>query len=146
MKINIKEILFILSLSIGSAVMFQSVSANGVDYIYKPPAVLKNTVLSLNEAKKIFDAKEALFIDARPEPQYKHDHIRSAINVPYNSNQKERLMTGISKEKYIVVYCYSKRCNQARRLEEALKTFGFKQVVLFEDGISEWKKAKYPID
>jgi len=144
MNINIKEILLIILVSVVFAILFNTVSASGVEYIYKPSTVSNNSVLSLYETKKIFDDKRALFIDARPESQYKRDHISGAINVPYNSQKKETLVEGISKDKNIVVYCYSKRCNQARRLASALNKLGFNQVALFEDGIFEWQKAKYP--
>ena len=146
MRISIKEIGLILLISIVSAVLFNSVSASGVDYIYTPPVITNNTVLSLYEAKKMYDAKEALFIDARPESQYKREHIQSAINVPYNSKDKKELVKSISKEDNIIVYCFSKRCSQARRLGAALKKLGFIHVAVFEDGIVEWKKAKYPLE
>ncbi len=143
---RIKEMFFILIISVLSAVLFNYVSANSVNYIYKSSVITKDTVLSLTEAKRIYDAKEALFIDARPASQYKRYHILSAISVPYNSKIKEKLMKGISKGQNIIVYCYGKRCNQARRLADSLKKLGYTQVALFEDGIAEWKKANYPME
>ena len=146
MYINIKEIVFILIISICSAILFNGISSSGVVYLYEPPVVYKKTVLSLFETKRVFDSKEALFIDARPASQYKREYIPNAINVPYNSDNKESLMVGISKEENIIVYCYSKRCRQASRLADALRKMGYTQVALFEDGIIEWQKAKYAVE
>ena len=146
MYIKIKEISLVILLSVVTAVLFNSISAKSVDYIFKHPVIKNKSIISLYEAKKIFDEKRALFIDARPEAQYKRDHIPSAINIPYNSNKKEELTSEISKDKNIIVYCFSKRCNQARRLSDALIKIGFKQVALFEEGIIAWQKAKYPVE
>ncbi|NOG44109.1 MAG: rhodanese-like domain-containing protein [Calditrichaeota bacterium] len=146
MHLKLKEIIFILLISLASAAIFNSVSVSGVSYIYKPQIVKNNSILSLYETKNIFDANEGLFIDARPKSQYKRDHIKGAVNVPYNSSEKENLMRGIEHNQNIIVYCYSKRCNQARRLAKDLEKLGYTQVALFEDGIVEWKKAKYPVE
>jgi rhodanese-related sulfurtransferase len=145
MKISFKEIAIILLLAIISGTVFNSVSASGVEYIYRAPAITNNTIISLYEMKNIVEKKAALVIDARPKSQFTRGHLPGANNVPYNAKNKEELMDGIGFDEAIVVYCYSKRCNQARRLADALKKLGYKRVALFEDGIVEWKKAKYPV-
>jgi rhodanese-related sulfurtransferase len=146
MHINFKEILIILFLAIISGTIFNSVSASGVEYIYQAPTINNNSIISLYEMKSIVEKKAALVIDARPKSQFIRSHLPTASNVPYNANNKKELMTGIGFDEAIVVYCYSKRCNQARRLADALKKLGYKRVALFEDGIVEWKKAKYPVE
>jgi len=140
------EVLKILGLALLSAVVFNSFSPNSVDYIYHPLQMKDKKVVTLQEAKKLFDDKKVLFLDARPEPIYKRGHIPGAVNVPYNANDKEKLMTGIAKDKDIVVYCYSSRCNQARILEVRIKELGYDNIAVFDGGIIEWTKAKFPVE
>lgn len=146
MKFCKTEVLKILGLALLSAVVFNSFSPNSVDYIYHPLQMKDKKVVTLQEAKKLFDDKKVLFLDARPEPIYKRGHIPGAVNVPYNANDKEKLMTGIAKDKDIVVYCYSSRCNQARILEVRIKELGYDNIAVFDGGIIEWTKAKFPVE
>jgi len=146
MKFYKTEVLKILGIALLSAIVFNSFSSNSVDYIYNPPQLENKKIVSLVEAKKLYDAKEVLFLDARPEPIYKRGHIPGALNVPYNSSEKKKLMAEIPLEKDIVVYCYSSRCNQARMLDARIREMGYKNVAVFEGGIVEWTKANFPVE
>jgi rhodanese-related sulfurtransferase len=59
--------------------------------------------ISLEDAKKAYDAGTAYIIDARGEDSYKDEHIKSAINITSDS-LKEKLKT-LPKDKTIIVYC-----------------------------------------
>lgn len=146
MKFYKTEVLKILAIAVLSAVLFNSLSATGIGFIYKPVQFKHKKMVSLEETKKIFDEKSALFIDARPAVNYKHGHIPGAINVPFNSKDKEKLMADISKDQSIIVYCYSERCNQARLLHASITKLGYTNSALFAGGIMEWTKAKYPVE
>jgi len=146
MIFNKIEVIKILGISLLSAVLFNSFSSNPIDYIYKPVQSTEKQVVSLEDAKKLVDAKEVLFIDARPLALYKRGHIPGAISVPYNSAEKEKLMADIAKDKEIVSYCYSARCSMAHKLADSLRKLGYTHVSIFEGGIVEWTKAKYPLD
>lgn len=143
---KIKEFIIILSFAIITAFIYNSLSASGIDYIYNEDKFAEDEILSLEKTKEIFDSKSAIFVDARPMSGYSRGHIQGAINVPYSSRTKEQLLKDVDKEKNLVVYCYSSRCNQARILAGELKKMGYKHVALFNDGISAWQKAKYPIE
>jgi 3-mercaptopyruvate sulfurtransferase SseA len=59
--------------------------------------------ITLAEAKKDFDAGNAVFVDTRAETSFKNEHIKGAVNVPieaFEAKYKE-IPTG---EK-IIVYC-----------------------------------------
>ena len=64
MSFNKIEVIKILGISLLSAVLFNSFSSNPIDYIYKPVQSTEKQVVSLEDAKKLADAKEVLFIDA----------------------------------------------------------------------------------
>ena len=146
MKFCKTEVLKILGIAVLSAIVFNSFSSNNVEYIYSTVQLEDKTTVTLEEAKELFDAKEVLFLDARPSPIYKRGYIPGAISVPYNSMEKEKLMADIPKDKNLVVYCYSSRCNQANLLNVRIRKLGYKNIVVFEGGIVEWTKAKYPLE
>jgi len=146
MKFCKTEVLKILGIALLSAIVFNSFSSNSVEYIYSPVQVKDKRTVTLIEAKKLFDAKEVIFLDARPAPVYKRGHIPGAISVPYNSMEKQKLMADIPKEKDLVVYCYSSRCNQASLLDVRIRKLGYKNIVIFEGGVVEWTRAKYPYE
>ena len=41
--------------------------------------------ISLEDAKKAWDDKTAIFIDARPVEAYKDEHVKGATNIPLGS-------------------------------------------------------------
>lgn len=145
-KVKLKEIMVLLVISLISGFLFNNYTAYGIEYVNESIKLQDGAVISLYDAKKIYDEKSAIFIDARPEQQYQRSHIKGAINIPYRSREKEKLTNNISKNENIIVYCYSKSCNQARILAKDLQKLGFLHVIVFEGGYSEWNKAKYPLE
>jgi uncharacterized protein involved in outer membrane biogenesis len=59
--------------------------------------------VSLEEAKKSFDAGNTIFIDTRAEVSYKTEHVKGALNIPaeaFQTRYKE-----VPKGKKIIAYC-----------------------------------------
>lgn len=59
--------------------------------------------ITLADAKKDFDAGNAIFIDTRAESSYRQEHIKGAINIPaegFETRYKE-----IPADKKIITYC-----------------------------------------
>lgn len=59
--------------------------------------------ISLEEAKKDFDAGKTIFIDTRGEAAYKNEHIKGAINI--SMDMVEAKYKEIPKDKKIIAYC-----------------------------------------
>jgi predicted sulfurtransferase len=57
----------------------------------------------IEDAKKAFDDNSAVFVDARSLDQYKLEHIKGAIDVPYGAPDSE--VEKVPKGKKIIVYC-----------------------------------------
>ncbi|MCY7375382.1 MAG: rhodanese-like domain-containing protein [Pyrinomonadaceae bacterium] len=59
--------------------------------------------ISLADAKKDFDAGNAIFVDTRDEAAYKNEHIKGAVNISMNAVEAKykELPTG----KKIIAYC-----------------------------------------
>jgi predicted sulfurtransferase len=69
-----------------------------------PTAVVDDAPrISLDDAKKDFDAGNVIFIDTRAEAAYKDEHIKGAINIP--SNAFETRYAEVPKDKKIIAYC-----------------------------------------
>ena len=112
-----------------------------------PGTVNSPVMVSLDQAKTLFDAGDALFIDARHEFDYKLGHIRSAINIPLNSlDTRQDVLSTISKERLIIVYCDGAECNSSIELSAKLSAFGFSNVKIFFGGWREWEAAKFPLE
>ncbi|HEY2847780.1 MAG TPA: rhodanese-like domain-containing protein [Pyrinomonadaceae bacterium] len=58
--------------------------------------------ISLDDAKKAFDDKSAIFVDARPAESYKDEHVKGATNIPLGSTTD---FSSLPKGKTIIVYC-----------------------------------------
>ncbi len=59
--------------------------------------------ITLADAKKDFDAGNAVFIDTRTAEAYQMEHIKGAINIP--ANALEANLNKIPKGKKIIAYC-----------------------------------------
>ncbi|MGI8669523.1 MAG: rhodanese-like domain-containing protein [Aridibacter sp.] len=59
--------------------------------------------ISLADAKKDFDAGDAVFIDTRSAIAYKTEHIKGAISVP--AGEFEKYYKSVPKDKKIIAYC-----------------------------------------
>lgn len=59
--------------------------------------------MTLEEAKKVFDAGKAFIIDTRPADAFKQEHIKGAVNI--TSEAVEARLSEIPKDKTIIAYC-----------------------------------------
>jgi rhodanese-related sulfurtransferase len=59
--------------------------------------------ISLAEAKKAYDAGEAVIVDVRDEIAYKQEHIKGSLNIP--TAALDAKLDSIPKGKKIIAYC-----------------------------------------
>lgn len=59
--------------------------------------------ITLEEAKKDFDAGTAIFVDTRAEVAYRQEHIKGAINIP--AEAMETRYKEVPTNKKIIAYC-----------------------------------------
>jgi len=60
--------------------------------------------ITIEEAKKEFDAGNVVMVDSRGEAQYKQEHIARALSVPFGAPDNPKF-SEIPKGKKIIVYC-----------------------------------------
>jgi len=59
--------------------------------------------VSLADARTAFDAKTAVFVDARPKMSYDSGHIPGAISIPVDELQNR--LGELKKSDWIITYC-----------------------------------------
>ena len=102
----------------------------------------KNMVISLEEAKRLFSAQGALFLDARPSVLYEEGHIKGARNVPWQSfgDYLDEIMD-IPEDAMIITYCDGETCSLSEDLAKELLSMGFENVRVLVNGWTRWKEA-----
>ncbi|MEW6657487.1 MAG: rhodanese-like domain-containing protein [Thermodesulfobacteriota bacterium] len=104
--------------------------------------------LNLSQAYELFQKGQSLFIDARKPEEYQELHIAGAVNLSPEKVQRgdNPALTGIAKERQIVVYCGEAHCDIALKVAEKMQALGFTQVAAFLGGFKAWDEAGYPVD
>jgi len=86
-------------------------------------------------------------VDLRSPEEYAREHIKGAINIPaykdeetpdYNSERLVSEFSKLSKDKDIIVYCYSKPCMTGRKIGKILAENGI-YVKHLGIGWNEWR-------
>jgi rhodanese-related sulfurtransferase len=109
-----------------------------------PPQDLGKEINTVT-AKRIFDEKKALFIDARPAAQFGEGHIPGAINVyAEDFNPNIPMLLKLPNDTLVVAYCGGGLCELSHDLADKLRTLGFKRVVVYTGGTAEWNEKNYP--
>lgn len=104
--------------------------------------------VNLAQAYDLFQKKQALFIDARPADEYAELHIPQALNITPEmlDNAGAAHVSGLAKDREIVVYCSQVSCDLALKVAEKLQARGFIRVQAFVGGFRAWDEAGYPAD
>jgi rhodanese-related sulfurtransferase len=101
--------------------------------------------VTLDQVKKHVKDINFIFVDARPEEEYKTEHIGNAISIfPYDENKDNyfKKLTTLPNDKIIVVYCSGGQCEASHHIVEDLISFGYTKVFLFAGGWEEWTKNR----
>ncbi|MGA9363010.1 MAG: rhodanese-like domain-containing protein [Bacteroidota bacterium] len=142
--------------------VYNSVSPRGIDLIRKDQPTIwstdtsrhptasnsrRPTFIDADEALRIFQRGNALFIDARHDDDFKEGHIKGAISLPLRTLETNPTQVqGLSKDTLIVTYCSGERCALSIDLGERLASMGFTNVKVFFSGWLEWQKRNLPTE
>ncbi len=104
-------------------------------------------VINVTEAKRRFDKRAALFLDARPRLNWEFERIPSALSLPEDDFEAAfaALEPKLRGRYDIIVYCSGFGCEASHIVARKLKEKGIPAVVL-QDGIPAWQDAHYPIE
>jgi rhodanese-related sulfurtransferase len=98
--------------------------------------------VSSNKMQAIVVGNNAVILDTRLERDYQAGHIANAVHLPINSSEEmyAQAISGLPKDKMIVLYCQSAGCKFAETMAIRLKDDGFSNVAVFRGGWVEWQK------
>ena len=105
-------------------------------------------IISLKKAKGMFNAKSALFMDARGMKLYSKGTILGAVHIPnkqLGKNKKVAQRLPISKKTKIVTFCNGIKCEESDHLARKLIKLGYTKVYVYKGGYPQWKKEKLPL-
>ena len=105
-------------------------------------------VISLEEARSLYETGQAVFLDARPEAWYDMGHIKGAKSLP--TEQAPTLigsvLKGQPKDTALIAYCDGELCELSHDLALALLEKGFTNVRVLVNGWTLWSEAGLPVE
>jgi rhodanese-related sulfurtransferase len=109
-------------------------------------AAQKYEIVSTDQLKAMFDKKQKfVLIDARSKQEYKNAHIVKAINIPDKKLQENMSLLPIDKNTLLIVYCNGVKCGKSMRLAQQLEPLGYKNIMIYSEGIPVWEERNLPI-
>ncbi|MBX3287986.1 MAG: rhodanese-like domain-containing protein [Acidobacteria bacterium] len=100
--------------------------------------------ITVADAKKDFDAGTAVFIDTHSKVMFDNEHIKGAINIPFN--EMESHIDLVPKGKKIIAYCSCPAENTSAAVGHFLLEKGFSNVYALVGGNNAWKTAGHPME
>ena len=91
--------------------------------------------VSVDEALRLWQAKEAILIDVRTPAEYREGHIPGVVNIPLAEIEKR--LGEIPKDKKVVLIC--RTGNRSAQGARFLRSKGFDNVFNSTGGMSTWK-------
>ena len=100
--------------------------------------------ISIEEAKKEFDAGRAIIIDTRPDFAFQHERIAGSTNLPFGASPDvfSTLPTG----KKIILYCSCVNEHTSAAMGFQMNQKGVPNVYALVGGTLAWKNAGYPME
>ena len=158
----IKEISILVGASLIAAFAFNYFSPGGISLVGQWDTAIglitaneKNDIV-LNDleigdvtlAKKLYDSKKFVFVDARSRDDYDEGHIKGAVSLPVGQFDEtiETFLEQYPPESAIVTYCSGRTCEDSHKLAQLLLAFGYTEINVFIDGFPGWEAAGYPIE
>ncbi len=103
--------------------------------------------VQMASVRRFFDAKAALFLDARDPAEYEKGHIPGAIRLTNveAQNEPDRMKGLPLAGKPTIIYCEGGTCEASIELARFLIESGWKKVLVYMGGFPEWAAAGHPV-
>ena len=104
-------------------------------------------VINTEQLKKMVDGKsdDVLVIDARNPEEYQEVHIPRSINLPEKKFAENKHLLPENKKTTIVFYCNGVKCGKSKRAAQKAIELGYKNVLVYKEGMPVWEEMNYPI-
>lgn len=102
--------------------------------------------INLKELMQVLSIdSQAKLVDVFDHNHYEAEHIKGAISLPLseiNENAKRLLKL----DETIITYCANSQCPASTKAAQALLFLGFKNVLDYKGGLTEYKQANLPLE
>lgn len=104
--------------------------------------------VELSTVKRFFDARGALFLDARDPAEFQAGHIPGALRLTNTEaqNEPERVKALPVQGRPIIAYCEGGTCEASLDLARTLIAAGHSKVLVYMGGYPEWAAAGHPVE
>jgi rhodanese-related sulfurtransferase len=147
MRRTILRVVIIVLASVSLGMLANTVSPKRIPFITPPkPKIAEKDILPLDEAHKLWESGEAMFLDARAPADYAAGHIANALSLPVEEFEARypQIAPMLSPDSKIVVYCDGTDCELSHRLAERLRQLQYKNIRILMNGWTSWHNANYP--
>ena len=102
--------------------------------------------VALDETRELIE-KGAFLIDARPIEFYREGHIAGALPLPLSTPDGDikGFRSRVPANATVIVYCDGYDCNDSNLLGLKLLAAGYREVLIYEGGFSEWEEENLPV-
>jgi rhodanese-related sulfurtransferase len=150
----LRQVVLILILSIALGLSVNMIRSGGIpvigDWSTKSRLTTDDgtSLVPITEAKKLFDKKKAVFLDARDKDSFNQGHIKGAKNLPWHTIDDYFMdfAEGMANDAVIIAYCDGETCNLSHNLAIFLKNMGFSNVRVLVNGWSIWQEMRLPVE
>jgi len=94
--------------------------------------------IDVDEARRLFDARAAVFGDVRAADQYAVGHVVDAVHLPCSAEAPDWLAT-VAKTETVVLYGASEA--DAEQVAQSLAAGGYRDVRVLRGGFAAWRDA-----
>ena len=101
-------------------------------------------VISLAEARALFDAGTAIFVDVRSGSAYSAGHIPGALTI--TSRELEERLRNPPDGAVIIAYGDAERPESGQRGAQIFMELGYPRVIALEGGFQAWRDAGHPVE
>lgn len=105
----------------------------------------KLPTITVAEAARHLDAKDAIFVDARHPDSFKEGHIPTAVSVPAGEEVSAGTIQRLRSPKLLIAYCDGPTCGAAEEVAQELWVKGLTNVTVMTDGWPAWTAAGLPV-
>ena len=101
---------------------------------------------TVDEAFRIYQSGEGLFVDSRDAEDFEKDHIPGAINIPQRrwAEVWPEWQSQLPRDRLLLLYCYGGHCGLSTRQAKRLLADGYEDFLIIDHGWDGWTEAGYP--
>jgi rhodanese-related sulfurtransferase len=102
--------------------------------------------ITREELQRLVDAGEVTLVHALPEPYFRKEHIRGAVQIDHELVSEQAPGRLPDRTAPIVTYCASLSCPNSEIAANRLVALGYTNVREYAEGIADWIEAGLPVE